>query len=200
MSSDERARRIPEVLERVGLLDRANSKLREFSKGMQQRVGLAQAILHNPELVILDEPTSALDPLGRRDVRDIVMELRSQGKTVLLNSHLLSEIEMTCDQVAIIKKGKVATQGTVKELLGFSSLIDIEVEKINSVAMEAIKKVTSKIEVSQTSENKFTAWIREESDIPEIARALVHNNTNLIALTPRRETLESLFMRIVEEK
>src|SRR5205814_515155 len=108
MSGSARARRVPEVLARVGLSDRARSRIREFSKGMQQRIGLAQAILHNPELIILDEPTSALDPIGRRDVRDIVAELRSEGKTIILNSHLLSEIEMTCDRVAIIKKGQVA--------------------------------------------------------------------------------------------
>ena len=198
MTREARARRIPLVLARVGLADRANSKIREFSKGMQQRVGLAQAILHEPDIVILDEPTSALDPIGRRDVRDIVLELRDQGKTVLLNSHLLSEIEMTCDRVAIIKRGQVAAQGTMDELLGFSSSIDVEVRGMNDAAMNAVRQVTSKLKLERVPITRFTAWVRSEDDIPELARAIVENGTKLLALVPRRETLEQLFMRIIE--
>ena len=198
MTSDERNRRIPIVLERVGLADRAKSKIREFSKGMQQRVGLAQAILHEPQLVILDEPTSALDPIGRRDVRDIVMELRGQGKTVLLNSHLLSEIEMTCDRVAIIKRGQVATQGTMDELLGFSSAVDIEVRDMNDAAMSAVRLIAARLKIERVPVTKFTASVRSEDDISELARAIVQNGARLVALVPRRETLEQLFMRIIE--
>jgi ABC-2 type transport system ATP-binding protein len=198
MSHEARVRRIPLVLERIGLADRANSKIREFSKGMQQRVGLAQAILHEPDVVILDEPTSALDPIGRRDVRDIVLELRDQGKTVLLNSHLLSEIEMTCDRVAIIKRGQVAAQGTMDELLGFSSSIDVEVRDMNDAAMNAVRQVTSKLKLDRVPITRFTAWVRSEDDIPELARAIVENGTKLLALVPRRETLEQLFVRIIE--
>ena len=198
MSHEARGRRIPLVLERVGLADRANSKIREFSKGMQQRVGLAQAILHEPDIVILDEPTSALDPIGRRDVRDIVLELRDQGKTVLLNSHLLSEIEMTCDRVAIIKRGQVAAQGTMDELLGFSSSIDVEVRDMNDATMNAVRQVTSKLKLERVPITRFTAWVRSEDDIPELARAIVENGTKLLALVPRRETLEQLFVRIIE--
>lgn len=198
MSRDQRNRRIPEVLARVGLADRANSRIREFSKGMQQRVGLAQAILHEPDVVILDEPTSALDPLGRRDVRDIVMELRGQGKTVLLNSHLLSEIEMTCDRVAIIKRGEVAAQGTMDELLGFASSVEIEVRDMNDAAMNAVRQIASKLKVERVPITRFTAWVRGEDDVPELARALVQNGAKLLALVPQRETLEQLFVRIIE--
>ena len=165
---------------------------------MQQRVGLAQAILHEPDIVILDEPTSALDPIGRRDVRDIVLELRDQGKTVLLNSHLLSEIEMTCDRVAIIKRGQVAAQGTMDELLGFSSSIDVEVRDMNDAAMNAVRQVTSKLKLERVPITRFTAWVRSEDDIPELARAIVENGAKLLALVPRRETLEQLFVRIIE--
>ncbi len=193
-----RARRVPEVLARVGLADRARSKLREFSKGMQQRIGLAQAILPDPDLVILDEPTSALDPLGRRDVRDLVTELRSEGKTVLLNSHLLSEIEMTCDRVAIIKRGQVATQGTLDELLAFSSTVEVEVRDMNDAAMAAVRRITAKLKLDRVPITRFTAWVRSEADVPELARALVTNGVQLIALIPRRETLEELFVRIIE--
>jgi ABC-2 type transport system ATP-binding protein len=198
MSAAARARRIPEVLERVGLADRARSRIREFSKGMQQRVGLAQAILHEPDLVILDEPTSALDPLGRRDVRDIVTELRGQGKTVLLNSHLLSEIEMTCDRVAIIRKGKVATQGTMEELLAFSSMVEVEVRDMNDAAMAAVRQVTTKLKLDRVPITRFTAWVTGEEAIPELAQAIVANGAKLLALIPKRETLEELFVRIIE--
>jgi len=198
MSSTARAQRIPEVLERVGLGDRAKSKIREFSKGMQQRIGLAQAILHDPELVILGEPTSALDPIGRRDVRDIVLELRGRGKTVLLNSHLLSEIEMTCDRVAIVKRGQIATQGTMDELLAFSSSIDVEVREMNDAAMKALQQVSAKLKFERVPIRKFTVWVRGEDDIPEVARALVENGVKLLSLVPKRETLEELFVRIIE--
>jgi ABC-2 type transport system ATP-binding protein len=193
-----RARRVPEVLARVGLADRARSKLREFSKGMQQRIGLAQAILHEPDLVILDEPTSALDPLGRRDVRDIITELRSEGKTVLLNSHLLSEVEMTCDQVAIIKRGQIAAQGTLDALLSFSSTVEVEVRDMNDAAMAAVRQVTARLKLERVPITRFTAWVRSEDAIPELARALVMNGVQLVALVPKRETLEELFMRIIE--
>ncbi len=198
MSREQRNRRIPLVLARVGLADRANSRIREFSKGMQQRVGLAQAILHEPDVVILDEPTSALDPIGRRDVRDIVMELRGQGKTVLLNSHLLSEIEMTCDRVAIIKRGEVAAQGTMDELLGFASSVEIEVRDMNDAAMNAVRQIASKLKIGRVPITRFTAWVRAEEDVPELARALVQNGAKLLALVPQRETLEQLFVRIIE--
>ena len=198
MSREQRNRRIPLVLARVGLADRANSRIREFSKGMQQRVGLAQAILHEPDVVILDEPTSALDPIGRRDVRDIVMELRGQGKTVLLNSHLLSEIEMTCDRVAIIKRGEVAAQGTMDELLGFASSVEIEVRDMNDAAMNAVRQIASKLKIERVPITRFTAWVRAEEDVPELARALVQNGAKLLALVPQRETLEQLFVRIIE--
>jgi ABC-2 type transport system ATP-binding protein len=199
MSSADIHARIPFVLERVGLASRAQSKLREFSKGMQQRIGLAQAIIHDPDLVILDEPTSALDPIGRRDVRDIVSELKSQGKTVLLNSHLLSEIEMTCDRVAIIKKGQVAAQGTIDELLGDSQTVEIEVGNMNDAALAAVRGIAAKLRIDKIPFSRFTAWVKDERDIPELARAIVQNGADLLALTPHRQTLEDVFVRVVDE-
>jgi ABC-2 type transport system ATP-binding protein len=138
-------RRIDEVLELVGLAERRTSKIREFSKGMQQRIGLAQAILHDPDLVILDEPTSALDPLGRRRVREVVQYLKERGKTVFLNSHLLSEVERSCDQVAIINKGRVVVQGTLDELLVNRSVVRVELRRVEPRVLEAAAKVAQKI-------------------------------------------------------
>ncbi len=199
MDAEARKRQIPALLDRVGLADRANVKIREFSRGMQQRLGLAQALLNSPDLIILDEPTSALDPLGRRDVRDIIAELREQGKTVLLNSRLLSEIELTCDQVAIIKRGEIAAQGGMAELLQFQSTVDIEVANLNDASLLAVRQIVAKLRLGRVPITKFTATVRQESDIPELARAIVQNGSRLLALVPKRETLEDLFLRIMED-
>ena len=117
MSGQQARRRIAELLDLVGLTPHAEKKLREFSKGMLQRIGLAQALLNQPELVILDEPTSGLDPVGRRLVRDIIRDLRQDGTTVFLNSHLLSEVEITCDRVAFIKHGEVIRVSPLQTLV-----------------------------------------------------------------------------------
>src|SRR5512144_644236 len=108
--------RIPELLARVKLSDWADVKVKKFSKGMTQRLGLASALVHEPEVLLLDEPTDGVDPVGRREIRDLLRAEAARGKTVLLNSHLLSEIERTCDRVAVLRKGKVAAMGTVEEL------------------------------------------------------------------------------------
>ena len=117
MPRDLSRQRIRELLELVGLTQHADIKLHDFSKGMLQRIGLAQALLNQPDLVILDEPTSGLDPVGRRLVRDIIRDLRQRGTTVFLNSHLLSEVEITCDRVAFIKHGQVIRISSLKDLV-----------------------------------------------------------------------------------
>src|SRR5439155_4619668 len=111
LAAGERRVRTPRLLELVGLSGRGDDRIRGYSKGMTQRIGLAQAIVHEPDLVLLDEPTSALDPVGRREVRDLIRSLKARGMTVFLNSHLLSEIEMVCDRVAIVECGRVVRSG-----------------------------------------------------------------------------------------
>jgi ABC-2 type transport system ATP-binding protein len=165
---------------------------------MQQRLGLAQAILHAPELIILDEPTSALDPLGRRDVRDLILALKREGCTLFLNSHLLSEIEMTCDEVAILKQGRVAVSGPLQDLLQVQQTVEIEVEEMNEAAMSALRRLMPKIKMHGMPPRRLTLYIRSAEDVPEIARALVHNGTRLLSLIPQRETLEELFVRVIE--
>jgi ABC-2 type transport system ATP-binding protein len=187
------ARRVAEALERVGLAERARSRIREFSKGMQQRLGLAQAILHQPELVILDEPTSALDPLGRREVRDLIGELRDRGTTVFVNSHLLAEIERTCDEVAILRRGEVVAQGPVAGLLNFSSRVDLEVRAGTTATWERLGRLAPRIE---RQGDRVTAWVEREEDVPALARAVVETGAQLMALQPHRESLEDLFVRL----
>lgn len=190
------ARRVPEVLEQVGLSERARSRVREFSKGMQQRLGIAQAILHDPDLVILDEPTSALDPLGRRDVRDLILQLKSQGKTVFLNSHLLSEVEMVCDEVAILRGGKVQRQGDLDLLLQVHPVVDVELRVPSERVMQAVRAMSS---VLSQDGNRFTAEVQSDEDIPALARCIVEAGGDIMRFVPRRESLEDLFVRVVEE-
>jgi ABC-2 type transport system ATP-binding protein len=199
MKRDVLKRRVPEVLDLVGLLSRSKNKIREFSKGMQQRVGLAQAILNDPELVILDEPTSALDPLGRRDVRDIVKHLRDQGKTILLNSHLLSEIELTCDEIAIMKSGKVVRQGRIDDLLAAPSKVQMRIVNLTPELEESLRKL-SRTMTKGVDPEMIEIGIADEDEIPSVVEAVVRANGRLMSLIPRRETLEDLFIRIVEDK
>ena len=116
VSGSGRRRRIPEMLELVGLKGRMHYKIRTYSKGMKQRMGIAQAIVHNPEVVFLDEPTDGVDPIGRREIREIMLRLKERGVTIFLNSHLLSEVEQICDRVAILQKGQVIREGSIAEL------------------------------------------------------------------------------------
>ncbi|MFN4033187.1 MAG: ABC transporter ATP-binding protein [Fimbriimonadales bacterium] len=189
-------KRIDEALELVGLSERRRSKIREFSKGMQQRIGLAQAILHDPDLVILDEPTSALDPLGRRRVREVVQYLKERGKTVFLNSHLLSEVELSCDQVAIINKGRVVKQGVLEDLLVNRSIVSVELKQATPQVLEAMAKVAQR--VRPIDERRATAEVAHEDDVPQLARAIIEAGGALVGLQAHRETLEDLFIQTVE--
>jgi ABC-2 type transport system ATP-binding protein len=163
---------------------------------MQQRIGLAQAILHDPDLVILDEPTSALDPLGRRRVREVVQYLKERGKTVFLNSHLLSEVERSCDQVAIINKGRVIVQGALDELLVNRSVVRVELKRVEPRVLEAVAKIAQ--QVHPIDERCFTAEVASEDDIPALAHAVIEAGGALMGLQAHRETLEDLFIQTVE--
>ncbi len=189
-------RRLDEVLELVGLSERRKSKIREFSKGMQQRIGLAQAILHDPDLVILDEPTSALDPLGRRRVREVIQHLKECGKTVFLNSHLLSEVELSCDYVAILNKGRVVKQGTLEELLVNRSVVSIEVRQVTPAVLEALSQVARKVQ--PVDARRIVAEVEQEEQVPELARAVVLAGGQLMSFQAQRESLEDLFIQTIE--
>jgi ABC-2 type transport system ATP-binding protein len=130
----ERRRRAGPLLELFGMSEWARKKVKSYSKGMRQRVGIAQALMSDPDLVVLDEPTDGVDPVGRRDIRNVLQQLKTQGKTVFLNSHLLSELEMVCDRVAIMVQGKVASQGTIDELTREGRRYEIELACESSVA------------------------------------------------------------------
>jgi ABC-2 type transport system ATP-binding protein len=179
------------LLERVGLAEFADQPLRTFSKGMLQRVGLAQALLNRPALVFLDEPTSGLDPVGRRLVRDIIRELREQGTCVFLNSHLLSEIEVTCDRVAFIRRGEVLRLLELAALDQDLSLVTIRATGLTPETLAGLGRWGSDIRVDG---DHLSLTIRGEADLPEISSYLVRQGVALYALTPSRISLEEIFI------
>ena len=183
-----------ELLERVGLSPFRNKLLRTFSKGMLQRIGLAQALLNHPALVFLDEPTSGLDPVGRRLVRDVIHELREAGTCVFLNSHLLSEIEVTCDRVAFIRHGEVVRILDLASLDGNRSAVTIRAAGLTAEMVAAMSHWGEEIHANG-QELKLT--IRNEEDLPEINNYLVAQGARVYAITPERISLEEIFIETV---
>jgi len=192
----ERQARVPALLERVGLGDRAGSRIGTFSKGMMQRVGLAQALVGRPEVVFLDEPTSGLDPLGRRDVRDIIRELRSDGTTVFLNSHFLSEVEITCDQVLIVKDGRVVRSGSLRELTLGHLEVDLHVGGLDD---DMVADLAGFGQVGHVAEGHLTLALADEEQLPAIVERLVARGARVYEVTPRRASLEDIFLSVIEE-
>lgn len=186
--------RIPELLDLVGLTPYRTKHLRTFSKGMLQRVGLAQALLNDPALIFLDEPTSGLDPVGRRLVRDIIRDLRSRGTTVFLNSHLLSEIEITCNRVAFIKHGEVIRVSELKSLVDGATSVTIRAGGLTPATIAGLGQWGEDI---RADGDHLTLTVSDESALPAIARYLVAQSAEVYALTPRRLPLEELFIQIV---
>jgi len=186
--------RIGELLELVGLTEHASKKLREFSKGMLQRIGLAQALLNNPDLVILDEPTSGLDPVGRRLVRDIIRDLRQKGTTVFLNSHLLSEVEITCDRVAFIKHGKVVHASPLQTLMEGEISVRIRARNLHPETLTGLSRWGQNV---KSDGEYINLTLKSEVDLPALNRFLVDQGAEVYSLQPQKISLEDLFIEIV---
>lgn len=207
----QRRRRAGELLDLVGMSEWANRRVRSYSKGMKQRVGLAQALINDPDLVLLDEPTDGLDPVGRRDVRAVLLELKSRGKTVFLNSHLLSELEMVCDRVAILVQGVVATQGTLDELTGGQHHYQIEAaidgapapsdtlrELLKSRAAVHAGRLPEGVTV-EVADGTVRAGTADPVAVQPLLDALRAGGCVIRALRPVRPSLEDLFMQAVTD-
>lgn len=189
------SQRTDDLLQQVGLGDSADIQLRKFSKGMLQRVGLAQALIHDPEVLFLDEPMSGLDPLGRREVRDLIVRLRSNGKTIFFSSHILTDVEAMCDRVAILNKGRLIESGKLSEILKTrDNELDAVVSGINEQALTEIQSFA--IAVSSTSE---TARIRlkDDRDLERLLALTHQSGGRIVSVNPVRESLEDLFVREV---
>ncbi|HKQ57516.1 MAG TPA: ABC transporter ATP-binding protein [Candidatus Eisenbacteria bacterium] len=195
------------LLERVKLTEAADRKLREYSKGMLQRVGLAQALINEPELVFLDEPTSGLDPLGRLLVRDIIHELRGRGVTVFLNSHLLGEVEATCDRVTFVKAGRTVHDLTLGDAAAEKVEVDVRVSPLDAATREGLAKFGEVLPgmpgedgveaAGATAGTRLRMRIADEESLPEIARWLVSRGVSLYELKPARKSLERWFLEVI---
>jgi len=196
IAASERRDRVRSTLSRVGLEGQGGVPLRKFSKGMVQRVGLAQAIQHDPELVILDEPMSGLDPLGRREVREIILRLRDAGRTVVFSSHILSDAEMLCSRVGIIARGRLVASGSLGELtagrnpgseLVFSGMTEEHAEQLGSRADR----------VTAIADGRYTVELSGDARPEALIADLTASGARLVSMSPVRTTLEDVFMESI---
>jgi ABC-2 type transport system ATP-binding protein len=193
LPSDVRKKRANELIEKVGLGRARTQSLKKFSKGMLQRAGLAQALMNDPDLVVLDEPTSGLDPIGRKEVRDLIVELRDAGKTVFFSSHILTDIEAIADQVAIVARGQLQSQGTPSELIKRTVLgVDITVRLPSDATVDEltegasrVRRVAGELSLTLAADADVDAWLARARD----------KGAKVVAVSPRHETLEDLFLR-----
>jgi ABC-2 type transport system ATP-binding protein len=184
----EQEKRVAAVLERVGLRDIGRLQLRKFSKGMLQRVSIAQAIVHNPQLVFLDEPMSGLDPMGRREVRDLIQALKEEGKTIFFSTHILSDAETLCDRVAVVNKGELKGIGSVAELKSRGTG-ESEVVWEGAEAIRDMERLSSQVHRSAD----FWRAVVADSDVFASVELIRRNGGRLVSVTPVRETLEDYF-------
>ncbi|MFQ6036981.1 MAG: ABC transporter ATP-binding protein [Candidatus Aminicenantales bacterium] len=195
MGREEKQEQIPRLLELVGLRDVADLQLRKFSRGMLQRIGFAQALINNPSLVFLDEPLGGLDPLGRKEMRDVIVSLKDEGKTVFLSSHILQDIEMICDRVAILVEGRVINQGRLQDLVSEKIVFtEVVVSGIPEEELEAFGKVYA------PQEERVLLKVFDEEKLPALLQRLQEKNGRLHSLIPRTQTLEDIFVGAVKTR
>jgi len=196
MTAPERRRRRDVVLEQVGISEFRHLALRKFSKGMLQRIGIAQAILHNPEIVLLDEPMSGLDPVGRREVRQLILQLKTAGKTVFFSTHILSDAEALCDRVAILNRGKLVGVGRIAELLQQQSGYEAVLECAAPDLLAQLKLLAAQDVVG--SGGQYRVEVSEEK-LRRLLDLCRQDGLRLISLNPVRFSLEDLFVGMLQE-
>jgi len=208
VASGNRERRIPELLGRVGLKARSDSKVRGFSKGMAQRLGLAQALLNEPDLLFLDEPTDGVDPVGRRDIRDLLLWLREQGTTVFLNSHLLSEVEKVCSRVAILQDGAVVREGTTDELTAVDRVYEVVCTPVSDDLLQTLSDespngTSATVRPADATEpepdvHRYHVQADDRAGLNAVLDHLRNADVELESVRPFRQTLEDYFIDVVD--
>ncbi len=186
--------RIAELLASVGLEGRGDSRLAAYSRGMLQRLGVAQALVGNPDVVVLDEPASGLDPVGQRDMRNLMLSLRDRGTTVLLSSHQLSEVEAVCDRVTILNRGKVAAEGPLEDLLNVHGRTSVRITGLPDGLPAAVATLTDDVAVSG---GMFVFSVPDEA-VRRVIDAIDDAHGSIVSITPKRESLEDYFSRLLE--
>jgi ABC-2 type transport system ATP-binding protein len=197
LDSRQRNRKTEELLTKVGLDEKDwNKQLRKFSKGMLQRVSLAQALINEPEIVFLDEPMSGLDPIGRREIRELIAELRTQGTTVFMSTHILSDIEALCDQVAIMRKGKLAATGKLDDLLSQNNQIQSFEINLKGISIEALNGSLAGIGGATVSAkpNGASVQVSSETDVEKLLAISKTLGGKLVSVQPLKQSLEELFV------
>ena len=194
----ERTRRVGELLDRLGIGRERRFQLRKFSKGMLQRVGIAQALLNDPEVIFLDEPMSGLDPLGRREVRSLILSLRDQGRTVFFSSHILSDAEALCSRVAIVAGGRLAAHGKLAELAEFEVRgWELVVANLTQQVLDRVRPSTTR--VVEIGPERYTLELSLVKPPDQILSELVAAGASVVSLNPLRATLEDFFVQRVQE-
>ena len=193
--ASERAVRVERLLGLVNLGHARDTRLRAFSKGMLQRVGIAQALIHDPRVVFLDEPMSGLDPLGRKEIRDLILSLRADGRTVFMNTHILSDVETICDRVAIIVKGRIRHQGRIEEFLADTKRrTDVVVA---SLAPETAEQLEDRFELRMRGLGERVELQVEEKDVNAVLDCVMTWGAEIISVSPHRQSLEDVFVEAV---
>lgn len=194
--SHERRRRIEELLDKVGLAHTGGLQLRKYSKGMLQRIGLAQALINDPQVVVLDEPMTGLDPVGRKEIRDLILDLKARGKTVFFSTHIVPDVEMICDRLGIIVAGRLIRVGRLEELLGSEvESIEITASGLDEGTCTEIAQWSIRPPVHQQEKALFA--VKTEKDASQALALLVERGASIHAVHPQRRTLEEHFLREV---
>ena len=194
ISKDIRKKKVAELIEQVGLgKEDGSRRLKEYSKGMLQRVGIAQAMLNDPDLLFLDEPTSGLDPIAHKDIQDIILRMKELGKTVFLSSHQLSDVEKVCDRVAIINKGKLVKCGTMEELLHEG----VTVVSFDNAPESIVNEIKPMCEMVSQDGKRTLAYVVKFDDVYKVIELVHKGNALLVSVVPQKQSLEDLFVEIV---
>ncbi len=192
---DLRRQRAPELLKLVGMEKWGSTKIKKYSKGMMQRLGLAVALMNDPELLFLDEPTDGVDPIGRKEIRDLIQQLKSQGKTIFINSHLLSEVELVCDSVAIMNAGRIIVQGRIDQLTAKGHTYRLQTSEIPSTEYAALKNRFASLEMTNSH---LEVTVGDYTELNQLIDHLRHRQIELRSLLPHRRTLEESFFAAIQ--
>ncbi len=209
LSKAETERRLPQVLAMVGLSEQRTKRVGSYSKGMQQRIGLACALIADPDILFLDEPSSALDPIGRKMVRDLTVSLKAQGKTVFINSHLLGELETVCDRIAVIKNGRLTFQGDWREITAKACKVKVVIEEnpffekqagqiFKDINIKLLSKSKLPADMSAQAKTELVFACREKSQVPQLVQKIVEAGINIYEVSPITDSLEKIFIELVK--
>ena len=197
LSKSVLAERIPSLMHKVKLQDWMHTKIRKYSKGMMQRMGLAHALINDPALLFLDEPTDGIDPVGRREIRDLLKELRNEGKTIFLNSHLLSEVERISDEIAIMKQGELLQKGALDDFLSVKQQYQLQLAGDRG----GIEAIFAEMRIAADYKNEYiTIKVEDHVELNKLIDNLRKNSIDVLAVIPKKITLEDFFIDVLDEK